>query len=42
LKVMIEQSGWCVLSADNATSALRQLASCPERPTLVIADYRLE
>jgi CheY-like chemotaxis protein/anti-sigma regulatory factor (Ser/Thr protein kinase) len=42
LKVLIEQSGWCVLSADNATSALRQLASCPERPTLVIADYRLE
>jgi CheY-like chemotaxis protein/anti-sigma regulatory factor (Ser/Thr protein kinase) len=42
LKVLIEQTGWRVLSADSTTSALRQLASCPEKPTLVIADYRLE
>jgi signal transduction histidine kinase/CheY-like chemotaxis protein len=42
LRVLIEQTGWRVLCADGATSALRQLASCPNKPTLVIADYRLE
>lgn len=42
LQVLIEQAGWRALSADGAPSALRQLASCPERPSLVIADYRLD
>lgn len=42
LHVLIEQAGWRALSADSAPSALRLLASCPQRPSLVIADYRLE
>ncbi|AWK85201.1 hybrid sensor histidine kinase/response regulator [Azospirillum thermophilum] len=42
LALLIEQSGWRVLAADSARTALEQLAKGGETPALLIADYRLE
>lgn len=42
LVLLIEQSGWRVLAADSAQTALKRLAQSDEPPCLLIADYRLE
>jgi two-component system, sensor histidine kinase len=41
LSLVMEQLGWAVVAAESVEEALRRLIRQPDRPALVIADYRL-
>ncbi len=41
LRAVLTEWGYRVLTADSADQAMERLSAQPERPTIVIADYRL-